>query len=205
MNQSIGDPGSIDVLAAIEEATHETLPNASPHHAMIVQRSEQIKRHVAEHRRVAFSSALKEVSVRGHAHPDELGDLGPSPARCGRISAALDKVNHDIERLTSLLKLAEAARSVLEEMGTRALDDAYEESTRRIARGILPPDSYAEVRRYGDAHGESIVQGRARAKKIRAEKPRTPKAEPAAVVQVSPHATPANDVSAQSKTGTHDA
>lgn len=205
MNPNHGDPESIDVLAAIEEASQEQIPSVSPHHAAIVQRAEQVKRYVPENRRAGFVSALNEIATRGQAHPGELGELGPNAARCGRIGAALDKVYGDIERLTTRLKLAEASRLILEDSGTRAVDDAYEESTRRIARGVLPPDSYANVRRHGEAHGESIIQGRARAQKVRARKAKAPKADPTTAVKVTSDVTPANDVSAQNKTGTHDA
>ncbi|MBK8219376.1 MAG: hypothetical protein IPK71_37110 [Myxococcales bacterium] len=91
---------------------------------------------------------------------------------------------------TTRLKLAEASRLILEDSGTRAVDDAYEESTRRIARGVLPPDSYANVRRHGEAHGESIIQGRARAQKVRARKAKAPKADPATAVKVTSDVTP---------------
>lgn len=154
--------------------------------------AKKVTHRIAESQRTESREALGEIVARHAQNPNELGDLGPDPDACASLRVELSELDACITRYDALLKYCEAKRAVLEERSIGLLDRAYDQVDVRIARGMLPPESYASVRRFAEAHGESVAQGRARAQQMRAK-----------LAAKSP--APANDTDATDKTGTNDA
>ena len=154
--------------------------------------AKKVTHRIADSQRTESREALGEIVARDAQHPNELGDLGPDPTECATLRAELTELDGSITRYEALLKYSEAKRAVLEERTIECLDRAYDQVDARIERGMLPPESYASVRRFAEAHGESVSLGRARAQQMRAK-----------LAAKAP--APANDTDATDKTGTNDA
>jgi hypothetical protein len=142
---------------------------------------------IPEANRAEAVNGLREIEARASKHGAELGDLAPAPDACRAVADELDELYKVEERLGSLQEYVSARRAACEQKADRFLRDAYEEATRRIARGRIPAESYGVVRAYSEAHSVAVSQGLARAAKVRAE--------------VKPSA-PANETHAPAKTGT---
>jgi hypothetical protein len=154
--------------------------------------AKKVTHRIADSQRTESREALGEIVARHAQHPGELGDLGPDPDECAALRAELTTLDASITRHAAELKYSEARRAVLEERTIALVDRAYDQVDVRTERGMLPPESYASVRRFAEAHGESVAQGRARAQQMRAK-----------LAAKSP--LPANDTGANDKTGTNDA
>ena len=174
-------PSQLGLLPHVPNDREETLAAAK-----------KVTHRIADSQRTESREALGEIVARHAQNPNELGDLGPDPDECATLRTALVELDGCITRYEALLKYCEAKRAVLEERTIALVDRAYDQVDARTERGMLPPESYASVRRFAEAHGESVAQGRARAQQMRAK-----------LAAKSP--PPANDTDATDKTGTNDA
>lgn len=185
------------IAGSVALASHglrvEGLPKVPESRQAVSARAEGATRYMSAAQRDLRVEALREVAARGEARGRELGDLGPDPVICGEVGEELAAIDAVIARLDELRAYAVEWRTAAEDAAIPMLKGAAEQAAPRVERGLVDAESYPKLLRYAGLQGEAIVEGRARAKRVRsAMAARTKGAQEA----------PANDSAAPAKTGT---
>ena len=109
-------------------------------------------------------AALRQVSARGLAHPGELGDLGPDAHRAATVADLIEESGRTIAVLEGLLTHHKALQDLAENEANQLLDDAAEESAKRVKRNLLGASDYDLVDKYLGLRGAAVARGIAQAK-----------------------------------------
>ena len=149
-------------------------------------------RRFSEADRAEGLAALRQVSARGLAHPGELGDLGPDAQRAATVADIIEESGRTIAVLEGLLAHHKAIQVLAENEANQLIDEAAEESAKRVKRGLLGASDYDLVSKYLGLRGAAVAKGIAQAKaaKLAAAAPS------ADVSKVAPKPSPAEEPSA---------
>lgn len=162
------EPSDMTALKAAIEIHLKHLP-VVPADAMVVAgMAASTTRRLPDASMADAQKALKEIAARGELNPGEFGDLGPDPKRADAIADQLDLGEALLKRLDGLTRDVQARMIVLKGEAVLTIEEALEQIEARERRGLLQPECYDHVHRVINARGEAIVEGRERARALKA-------------------------------------
>ncbi len=167
----LNDPNDAPLSPAMNTSLalslHE-LPAVPQDAAQVAEQAANVTRRMPDSSIADGLRGLDEIAARGKESPGELGDLGPSPALAGQLSAEIERGEAVVTRLEALLRDAIARMTVLKGQAVVVLDEAHEQIVQREQRGRIQPECYSHVHRFVAARGEAITEGIVRAKALKA-------------------------------------